>query len=109
MNVNKIIITGNLTADPELRYTPSGKAVLSASIANNEHFTDAQGQEQKVTTFVNLEVWGRPAENFGKLVKKGQELFRRWQAPHGRMERQTDQRSSYASLSLGRELAIHPI
>ena len=75
MNVNKIIITGNLTADPELRYTPSGKAVLSASIANNEHFTDAQGQEQKVTTFVNLEVWGRPAENFGKLVKKGQELF----------------------------------
>jgi single-strand DNA-binding protein len=75
MNVNKIIITGNLTADPELRYTPSGKAVLSASIANNEHFTDAQGQEQKVTTFVNLEVWGRPAENFGKLVRKGQELF----------------------------------
>jgi single-strand DNA-binding protein len=75
MNVNKIIITGNLTADPELRYTPSGKAVLSASIANNEHFTDAQGQEQKVTTFVNLEAWGRPAENFGKLVKKGQELF----------------------------------
>ena len=75
MNVNKIIITGNLTANPELRYTPSGKAVLSASIANNEHFTDAQGQEQKVTTFVNLEVWGRPAENFGKLVKKGQELF----------------------------------
>ena len=75
MNVNKIIITGNLTADPELRYTPSGKAVLSASIANNEHFTDAQGQEQKVTTFVNLEVWGRPAENFGKLVKKDQELF----------------------------------
>jgi single-strand DNA-binding protein len=75
MNVNKIIITGNLTADPELRYTPSGKAVLSASIANNEHFTDAQGQEQKVTTFVNFEVWGRPAENFGKLVKKGHELF----------------------------------
>ena len=75
MNVNKIIITGNLTADPELRYTPSGKAVLSASIANTEHFTDAQGQGQKVTTFVNLEVWGRPAENFGKLVKKGQELF----------------------------------
>jgi single-strand DNA-binding protein len=74
MNINKILITGNLTADPELRYTPSGKAVVSASIANNEHYTDAQGQEQKITTFVNLEVWGKPAENFGKLVKKGQEL-----------------------------------
>src|SRR6478736_5001056 len=74
MNINKILITGNLTADPELRYTPSGKAVVSASIANNEHYTDAHGQEQKITTFVNLEVWGKPAENFGKLVKKGQEL-----------------------------------
>ena len=57
MNLNKILITGNLTADPELRYTPNGKAVLSASLANNEYYTDAQGQEQKVTTFVNLEVW----------------------------------------------------
>ena len=74
MNINKILITGNLTADPELRYTPSGKAVVSASIANNEHYTDGQGQEQKITTFVNLEVWGKPDENFGKLVKKGQEI-----------------------------------
>ena len=75
MNINKILITGNLTADPELRYTPSGKAVLSASVANNESYTDAQGQDQKITIFVNLEVWGKPAENFSKLVKKGQELF----------------------------------
>ena len=75
MNLNKILITGNVTADPELRYTPNSKAVLSASLANNEYYTDAQGQEQKVTTFVNLEVWGKPAENFSKLVKKGQELF----------------------------------
>jgi len=42
MNLNKIFITGNLTADPELRYTPNGKAVLSASLANNEYYTDAQ-------------------------------------------------------------------
>jgi len=75
MNINKILITGNVTADPEIRYTPNGKAVLSACLANNEYYTDAQGQEQKVTTFVNLEVWGKPAENFSKLVKKGQELF----------------------------------
>ena len=43
MNINKILITGNVTADPELRYTPNGKAVLSASLANNEHYTDAPG------------------------------------------------------------------
>ena len=77
MNLNKILITGNLTADPELRYTPNGKAVLSASLANNEYYTDAQGQEQKVTTFVNLEVWNKPAENFSKLVKKVRNSLRR--------------------------------
>ena len=75
MNINKVLITGNLTAEPELRFTPNGKPVVSASIANNEHYTDTQGQEQKVTTFVNLEVWGKPAENFAKLVKKGQEVY----------------------------------
>jgi hypothetical protein len=67
MNINTIHITGNLTEDPERRYTPSGKAVVSASIANNEHYTDAQGEEKKVTTFVNLQIWGKPAENFGNL------------------------------------------
>ena len=41
------LLTGNLTADPELRYTPSGKTVVSASIANNEHYTDAQGQDSR--------------------------------------------------------------
>jgi single-strand DNA-binding protein len=75
MNINKFLITGNLTEDPELRFTPSGKPVVSASIANNEHYTDAQGEEKKVTTFVNLQIWGKPAENFGNLVKKGQEIF----------------------------------
>ena len=75
MNINTILMTGNLTEDPELRYTPNGKPVVSASIANNEHYTDAQGEEKKVTTFVNLQIWGKPAENFGNLVKKGQEIF----------------------------------
>ena len=75
MNINKVLITGNLTAEPELRFTPNGKPVVSASIANNEHYIDTQGQEQKVTTFLNLEVWGKPAENFAKLVKKGQEVY----------------------------------
>ena len=75
MNINTVHITGNLTDDPELRYTPSGKSVVSASIANNEHFTDAQGEEKTFTTFVNLKIWGKPAQNFGNLVKKGQEIF----------------------------------
>jgi single stranded DNA-binding protein len=71
MNINTV----HITDDPERRYTPSGKAVASASIANNEHYIDAQGEEKKVTTFVNLQIWGKPAENFGNLAKKGQEIF----------------------------------
>ena len=47
MNINTVHMTGNLTDDPELRYTPSGKPVVSASIANNEHYTDAQGEERR--------------------------------------------------------------
>src|SRR6202521_5457568 len=74
-----------------LRYTPNGKAVLSVSLANNEYYTDTQGQEQKVTTFVNLEVWGKPAENFSKLVKKGQELFAEGKL---RMDEWTDKQTS---------------
>src|SRR5580704_9410595 len=91
MNLNQILIVGNLTADPELRYTPNAKAVLSASLANNESYTDAQGNDQKITTFVNLEVWGKPAENFSKLVKKGQELFVEGKL---RMDEWTDKQTS---------------
>jgi single-strand DNA-binding protein len=109
MNLNKILITGNVTADPELRYTPNSKAVLSASLANNESYTDSQGQEQKVTTFVNLEVWGKPAENFSKLVKKGQELFAEGKL---RMDEWTDKQTNTRRTRLYllvEKLAVHPI
>src|ERR1700693_4540570 len=91
MNINKFLITGNLTEDHELRFTPSGKPVVSASIANNEHYTDAQGEEKKVTTFVNLQIWGKPAENFGNLVKKGQEIFEEGKL---RMDEWTDKQTN---------------
>jgi single-strand DNA-binding protein len=109
MNINTVHITGNLTEDPERRYTPSGKAVVSASIANNEYYTDAQGEEKKVTTFVNLQIWGKPAENFGNLVKKGQEIFVDGKL---RMDECTDKQTNTRrtpSLSAGRKLAIHPV
>src|ERR1700738_568046 len=103
MNINTIHITGNLTEDPERRFTPSGKAVVSASIANNEHYTDAQGEEKKVTTFGNPQIGGKPAENFGNLVKKGQEIFVDGKL---RMDEQANQNSPHPSLSPGRKLAI---
>ena len=75
MNINRIIITGNLVADPTLRNTDSGTLVASATIANNEFYNDGEGERQQVTTFVDVTVWGKPAENFTKLVKKGQEVI----------------------------------
>src|ERR1700751_324912 len=74
MNINRIIITGNLVANPTLRNTKSGTQVASATIANNEFYNDGEGERQQVTTFVDVTVWGKPAENFSKLAKKGQEI-----------------------------------
>ena len=74
MNINRIIITGNLVANPTLRETNSGTPVASATIANNEFFSDSGGERQQVTTFVDVTVWGKSGENFSKLTKKGQEI-----------------------------------
>ena len=72
MNINRIIISGNLVADPTLRETNSGTPVASATIANNEFFNDGDGERQQVTTFVDVTVSG---ESFASLAKKGQEVI----------------------------------
>jgi single-strand DNA-binding protein len=73
MNINRIIISGNLVANPTLRETNSGTPVASATIANNEFFNDGEGERQQVTTFVDVTVWGKSGENLASLAKKGQE------------------------------------
>jgi len=75
MNINRIIISGNLVANPTLRETNSGTPVASATIANNEFFNDGDSRRQQVTTFVDVTVWGKSAENFAALAKKGQEII----------------------------------
>jgi single-strand DNA-binding protein len=74
MNINHIIISGNLVANPSLRETNAGTAVATATIANNEFFSDGQGERRQVTTFVDVTVWGKSGENFASLAKKGQEV-----------------------------------
>jgi single-strand DNA-binding protein len=75
MNINRIIISGNLVANPTLRETNSGTPVASATIANNEFFNDGESERQQVTTFVDVTVWGKSGENFASLAKKGQEVI----------------------------------
>src|SRR3977135_50951 len=75
MNINRVIISGNLVANPTLRETNSGTRVASVTIANNEFFNDGEGERQQITTFVDVTVWGKSAENFASLAKRGQEVI----------------------------------
>jgi len=75
MNLNKAMIIGNLTRDPELRNTPSGQSVASFSIATNMVWTDASGQQQKKTEFHNIVAWRKLAEICAKYLKKGSKVY----------------------------------
>src|SRR5260221_7092324 len=75
MNINRIIISGNLVADLTLKDTNHGLPVPSANIANNEFFNDGDAERQQVTTFADVTVWGKSGESFASLAKKGQEVI----------------------------------
>jgi single-strand DNA-binding protein len=67
--MNRVILVGRLTKDPELRYTPNGVAVASFTLAVNRSFTNQQGERE--ADFVNCVVWRKPAENVANFLKKG--------------------------------------
>src|SRR3954466_2734042 len=67
--MNRVVLVGRLTKDPELRYTPNGVAVASFSLAVNRNFTNHQGERE--TDFINCVVWRKPAENVANYLKKG--------------------------------------
>ncbi len=75
MNVNKVVLVGRLTRDPEIRTTTSGQTVASVSLATNRFWTDKNGQKQEKTEFHNIVVWGRLAEITGQYLTKGQEAY----------------------------------
>ena len=70
MSLNSVNIMGNLTRDPELKYTPSGKSVCSLSIANNRVYT-SKGEKVTEVSYFDVEVWGAAAENCVKYLAKG--------------------------------------
>jgi single-strand DNA-binding protein len=74
-SVNKVILIGNLGADPELRYTNTGTAVANFRIATNEVWTDKNGEKQERTEWHQIVVWGKQGENCGKYLKKGRPVF----------------------------------
>ncbi|MCH8028110.1 MAG: single-stranded DNA-binding protein [candidate division Zixibacteria bacterium] len=75
MSVNKVILLGNLGKDPDLRYTPSGKAVATFSLATSERWTSQDGQKQENTTWHNIVAWGKQAETMKEYLTKGRQVY----------------------------------
>ncbi len=74
-NFNKVMLMGNLTRDPEVRYTPKGTAVAEIGLAINRYFQGEGGEKREETTFVDVTLWGRTAEIAGEYLKKGRPVF----------------------------------
>lgn len=75
MSVNKVILVGNLGKDPEVRYTPSGTAVASFSMATTERYKDRDGNQQEKTEWHNIIAWRQLAEICGKFLHKGKQVY----------------------------------
>ena len=72
---NKVILLGNLTRDPEVRYTPKGSAVCDLGLAVNRQYTLDSGEKREEVTYVDVVLWSRLAEIAGEYLKKGRPVF----------------------------------
>ena len=89
-NLNKVFLIGNLTRDPELRYTPSGTAVASFGLAATRRYRGQDGEQKEETCFVDVEAWARRAEVISEYLSKGSPVFIEgrlrldaWETPQG--------------------------
>jgi single-strand DNA-binding protein len=90
MNLNRAMLIGNLTRDPEVKTTPSGQNVASFSVATNRVWTNQQGQKQEAVEYHNIVAWGKLAEICGQYLNKGKKIYvegrlqtRDWQGQDG--------------------------
>jgi single-strand DNA-binding protein len=72
---NKVILVGNLTRDPELRYTPKGLAIAKIGLAVNRNWTSESGEKKEEVTFVDVDAFGRQAETLAQYMKKGSPIL----------------------------------
>jgi single-strand DNA-binding protein len=95
--VNKVILIGRLGADPEIRYTPSGRAVANFRIATNETWKNKDGQQQERTEWHTIVIWDKQAEIAAEYLKKGSRVYiegrlqtRSWEGQDGAQRRTTE-------------------
>jgi len=74
-SLNKVMLIGNVTRDPEVKFTPKGSAVADLGLAINRSYTNQGGEKVEEVTFVDVELWGRLAEIAGEYAKKGRPIF----------------------------------
>jgi len=74
-SVNKVILVGHLGADPEVRYTPSGRAVANFSLATTERFTNKEGEKEERTEWHRIVAWARLGEICGEYLTKGSQVY----------------------------------
>jgi len=97
MNLNKVLIVGRVTANPELRTTPGGQSVTTLGVATNRTWMDKSGQKQEETEFHNVVIWGRQAEVAAQYLTKGATVMiegrlrtRSWTDKNGQQRRTTE-------------------
>lgn len=74
-SLNKVMLIGNLTRDPEIKYTPKGTAIADIGLAVNRNYTTESGEKREEVTFIDVTLWGRVAEIVGEYCKKGRPIF----------------------------------
>lgn len=96
-SLNKVMLIGNLTRDPEMRYTPNGAAVCTFGVATNRDWKTETGEKKEDVEFHNVVAWNKLAEICAQLLKKGRKVFvegrlstSAWQAPDGAQRNKTE-------------------
>ena len=74
-SLNKVMLIGNVTRDPEVKFTPKGSAVADLGLAVNRVYTNQAGEKSEEVTYIDVELWGRLAEIAGEYAKKGRSIF----------------------------------
>ena len=97
MSLNKVLLIGNLTRAPELRYTPSGTAVADLRLAVNRNYSTQSGERREEVCFLTVVVWGKQAESCGEYLDKGSQIFvegrlqtRDWEGKDGQKRSATE-------------------
>ena len=100
-SLNRVFLMGNLTRDPELRYTPGGAAVTNLRLAVNRRFRTQSGEMKEETAFVTVVAWGKQAETCSQFLSKGRAIFvegrlqmRSWETPEGQKRNVLEIRAS---------------